>query len=78
MAKIVLDFKPGDNVWLMYNNNPVNGIIKKVWYTKFTSPVDFESVVENETYNICVGFQELGAYKRNELFSNKEDLIKSL
>lgn len=78
MAKVSFDFQPGDEVWLMHDNQPVCGVIKKIWHTDFISPVDFEEVRGVVSYQIQVGFRDIGTHERKELFSSKEDLIKSL
>ena len=78
MAKISFDFQPGDHVWLMHDNKPVCGVIKKIWYSDFISPVDFEPVIGCVSYYIQVKSQDIGSHGRKELFTSKEDLIKSL
>lgn len=78
MAKIVFDFKPGDHVWLMSDGKAVCGIVTKLWYSQFISPVDFEEIKGNKLYYVQVGSHSAESHTGNELFKTKEDLIKSL
>ena len=38
------DIGLGVEVWVIHRNHIVKGTVSKVWYTKFISPVDYESV----------------------------------
>ena len=74
----VFELNIGDEVWVMHDNFPAQGTIKKIWYTKFISNVDFESIVESEFYTVYNQDRKIGQYALNEIFRSKEDLIKSL
>ena len=76
--KKVFDIKPGDTVWVMHNNIAVSGTVVKIWYTKFISPVDYETIGENELYYVSANGKKIGDYTRKEIFNTKEDLLKSL
>ena len=47
------DIGLGAEVWVIHSNHIEKGTVSKVWYTKFISPVDYESVVESEWYFVC-------------------------
>ena len=69
----------GAEVWVIHSNRIVKGTVSKVWYTKFISPVDYESVVESEWYFVCdADGKRIDSFRRKELFLKKEDLLKSL
>lgn len=77
--------KPGDNVWFMYDNRARLGKVTRAWYTKNVSCVDFETVSEVEKYHVALplkdehcDLKEVGYYKLEELFPDKESLLKSL
>lgn len=69
----------GVEVWVIHSNHIVKGTVSKVWYTKFISPVDYESVVESEWYFVCdADGKRIDSFRRKDLFLKKEDLLKSL
>ena len=73
------DIGLGAAVWVIHSNHIVKGTVSKVWYTKFISPVDYESVVESEWYFVCdADGKRIDSFRRKELFLKKEDLLKSL
>lgn len=76
--KVHIELNPGDNVWFMYKDEAVCGTVHKSRYGKFRSNVDHDSIIESETYVVYIGGKEAGIYKRDDLFTTKEDLIKSL
>lgn len=66
-------------VWVIHSNHIEKGTVSKVWYTKFISPVDYESVVESEWYFVCdADGKRIDSFRRKDLFLKKEDLLKSL
>ncbi len=68
-----------DNVWLMHGNLAVCATITKVSYKKFISSVNYESVIEHESYTLSVSDKPLpGLHGKDELFPTKSDLINSL
>ena len=76
-AKTEYDIK--DNVWLMHGNLAVCVTITKASYKKFISSVNYESVIEHESYTLSVGDKPLpGLHGEDELFPTKSDLINSL
>ena len=73
------DFKIGDQVWLIHDNRAVCGTIAEVWYTKFISCLDYESIEESEAYYVSVNDKRLyDTYRKKQLFFTKADLKKSL
>lgn len=73
------DIGPGAEVWVIHSNHIVKGTVSKVWYTKFISPVDYESVVESEWYFVCdADGKRIDSFRRKELFLKKEDLLRFL
>lgn len=73
------DIGLGTEVWVIHSNHIEKGTVSKVWYTKFISPVDYESVVESEWYFVCdADGKRIDSFRREELFLKKEDLLKSL
>jgi len=77
---MVKEFKKsiGDEVWVMHNNFPIQGTIRKIWYTKFTSYTDFEDVTESEFYSVYYQDKKLGDYTLKEMFDTKDELLKTL
>ena len=73
------DIGLGAEVCVIHSNHIVKGTVSKVWYTKFISPVDYESVVESEWYFVCdADGKRIDSFRRKDLFLKKEDLLKSL
>ena len=73
------DIGLGTEVWVIRRNHIVKGTVGKVWYTKFISPVDCESIVESEWYYVCdADGKRIDSFRRKDMFLNKEDLLKSL
>ena len=73
------DIGVGDKVWLMHNNHIVSGVVSKVWYTKFISPIDYESIVESEWYSVHdEKNKRIDSFRKEGLFPTKTELIKSL
>lgn len=68
----------GDEVWVMYDNKPTKGSIIKMGYLKSLDCMDFESINENEQYEIHTFCGNIGSFSKNNIFDTKEDLIKSL
>ena len=69
----------GAEVWVIHSNHIEKGTVSKVWYTKFISPVDYESVVESEWYFVCdAEGKRIDSFRRKDLFLKKEDLLRSL
>ena len=69
----------GDEVWVIHSNHIVKGTVSKVWYTKFISPVDYESVVESEWYFVCdADGKRIDSFRKKDLYLNKKDLLSSL
>lgn len=82
--KVLLNRHIGDMVWLMYNDQVVCGTIKNILYRKFVSNVDHDVVITVERYTVGIkdhrysgGLKEVSCEK-DELFQDKESLIKSL
>lgn len=78
-------YKPDDLVWFMYKNKPMCGKITKCLYRKSISCVDYESVSESERYyaglllkDAPCAIIEVGDYGIEDLFPDKESLLKSL
>ena len=73
------DINIGTEVWVMHRNRIVTGTVSKVWYTKFISPLDYESILESEWYTVCdADNNKIDSFRKESLFLNKEDLLKSL
>ena len=73
------DIGLGAEVWVIHSNHIVKGTVSKVWYTKFISPVDYESVVESEWYFVCdADGKRIDSFRKNDLYLNKKDLLSSL
>lgn len=69
----------GAEVWVIHSNHIEKGTVSKVWYTKFISSVDYESVVESEWYFVCdADGKRIDSFRRKDLFLKKEDLLASL
>lgn len=69
----------GAEVWVIHSNHIVKGTVSKVWYTKFISPVDLESVVESEWYFVCdADGKRIDSFRKKNLYLNKKDLLSSL
>ena len=69
----------GAEVWVIHRNHIVKGTVSKVWYTKFISPVDYESVVESEWYFVCdADGKRIDSFRKKDLYLNKKDLLSSL
>ena len=73
------DIGLGVEVWVIHSNHIVKGTVSKVWYTKFISPVDYESVVESEWYFVCdADGKRIDSFRKKDLYLNKKDLLSSL
>ena len=73
------DIGLGAEVWVIHSNHIEKGTVSKVWYTKFISPVDLESVVESEWYFVCdADGKRIDSFRRKDLFLKKEDLLSSV
>ena len=73
------DIGLGVEVWVIHRTHIVKGTVSKVWYTKFISPVDYESVVESEWYFVCdADGKRIDSFRRKDLYLNKKDLLSSL
>ena len=69
----------GAEVWVIHSNHIVKGTVSKVWYTKFISPVDLESVVKSEWYFVCdADGKRIDSFRKKDLYLNKKDLLSSL
>jgi len=80
--KVLLNKQIGDPVWLMYNDQAVPGIINKVHYRQFVSNLDYETVNTVEMYTVNIKNHKGGSVeiscKKDEVYPDKESLIKSL
>ena len=73
------DIGLGVEVWVIHRNHIVKGTVSKVWYTKFISLVDLESVVESEWYFVCdADGKRIDSFRKKDLYLNKKDLLSSL
>ena len=73
------DIGLGAEVWVIHSNHIEKGTVSKVWYTKFISPVDYESVVESEWYFVYdADGKRIDSFRRKDLYLKKEDLLSSL
>lgn len=73
------DIGLGAEVWVIHSNHIVKGTVSKVWYTKFISPVDYESVMESEWYFVCdADGKRIDSFRKKDLYLNKKDLLSSL
>ena len=69
----------GTTVWLMHKNRAISGTVTKVWYTRFISPVDYETIVDSEWYTVCdAENKKIDSFRKETLFLSKEELLKSL
>ena len=69
----------GTTVWLMHKNRAISGTVTKVWYTRFISPVDYETIVDSEWYTVCdAENKKIDSFRKETLFLIKEELLKSL
>lgn len=73
----VFDLNIGDVVWFMWKNKPTKGRISKVWSNTFISPVDCDSIEESVWYYIIID-KRAESFRRESLYSSKEELKKSL
>lgn len=73
----VFDLNIGDVVWFMWKNKPTKGNISKIWSNTFISPVDSDSIEESVWYYIIIN-NRAEAFRRESLYSSKEELKKSL
>lgn len=75
-------WKPGDEVWVMFNDKVIQGKITRAWYRKGISCVDYESISEVESYYVSsdlTGGKELQTtFELEDLYPDKESLLKSL
>ena len=74
----------GDKAWLMFENQVVSGQITEILYRKYVSNVDYETIISVEIYNVEVrdskyknGSKTISC-KKEDIFPDKESLIKSL
>ncbi len=73
------DIAIGQEVWLMHKDRAVCGMVTKVWYTKFISPVNYETMIESEWYTVCdKDKKKIDSFRKEDLFLSKADLLKSL
>ena len=73
------DIGLGAEVWVIHSNHIVKGTVSKVWYTKFISHVNYESVVESEWYFVCdADGKRIDSFRKKDLYLNKKDLLSSL
>ena len=71
------DLNIGDVVWFMWKNKPTKGKISKIWSNTFISPVDCDSIEESVWYYIIID-KRAESFRRESLYSSKEELKKSL
>ena len=80
--RVLLNKQVGDSVWLMYNDQAVPGIINRVHYRQYVSKLDFETVNTIEMYTVSIKNHTGGSIeiscKKDEVYPDKESLIKSL
>lgn len=73
------DITVGSTVWLMHKNRAISGTVTKAWYTKHISSLDYTTVEESEWYTVCdADNNRIDSFRKESLFKNKEDLLKSL
>jgi hypothetical protein len=73
----VFDLNIGDVVWFMWKNKPTKGKISRIWSNTFISPVDCDSIQESVWYYIIID-KRSESFRRESLYSSKEELKKSL
>ena len=73
----VFDLNIGDDVWFMWKNKPTQGRISKIWSNTFINPVDCDSIEESVWYYIIID-KRAESFRRESLYSSKEELKKSL
>lgn len=82
--KVLLNKQIGETVWLMYNDQVAFGTIKNILYRQFISNLDHETIVTVEKYTVAIeDNKDVGKFievsrDKDELFQDKESLIKSL
>lgn len=68
-----------DEVWVMFNDRPVMGLIVGMRYCEFVSCIYFD-IAKSEKY--CISSKSdgkyMGEFELADIFDTKEDLIKSL
>lgn len=65
-------FKIGDTVWYIHRNKIKEGIIEKILFKRFLSPVSFEPE-EVEIYYIDSHY-----FRNDEVFATKDELKNNL
>lgn len=73
----VFDLNIGDDVWFMWKNKPTQGRISKIWSNTFINPVDCDSIEESVWYYVIID-KRAESFRRESLYSSKEELKKSL
>ena len=73
----VFDLNIGDTVWFMWKNKPTEGRISKIWSNTFINPVDCDSIEESVWYYVIID-KRAESFRRESLYSSKEELKKSL
>lgn len=73
----VFDLNIGDTVWFMWKNKPTKGRISKIWSNTFIDPVDCDNIIESVWYYIIID-KRAESFRRESLYSSKEELKKSL
>jgi hypothetical protein len=73
----VFDLNIGDVVWFMWKNKPTEGRISKIWSNTFIDPVDCENIIESVWYYVIID-KRAESFRRESLYSSKEELKKSL
>lgn len=73
------DIAVGSTVWLMHKDRAISGTVTKIWYTKHISSFDFKTIEEAEWYTVSDSDnRRIDSFKKESLYKNKEELLKSL
>lgn len=73
--KIETKYKPGEYVWVMYNNKPEKAIIVR---RVIISRIDVNTYPYATYTSVEYFLHQLDKYDEEKVFKTKEDLIKSL
>lgn len=69
---------PGDKVWVMYDNRAVCGTIESIFFCVGINCVNFKTICGNEEYKVTVADGRTEAFKPEDMFSTKKELIEYL
>ena len=79
--KRFIDIEIGDSVWIMHDNVPRKGTIRKIVYMKFRDYFDNDKLKEQVTYYVCIKTETrilTFPFQENEMYASKEDLKNAL